>query len=388
MALFLQKLYDDTRDLEMNLVAGKQGLTNVVKGIHMVEHEEISAFLEQGEIVFTTGAGLECESDLYQLVRKNHENGASGMVINIGPFIHGIPDSVREYCNDKGFPLFQVPWHIQMTRIMKRCMVEVMKSETMQMELSAAIETAITFPTRTEQYIPTFEKYNLRPGWKYCVSVLEIADGEHMENSLRTYRRTAAENYLVQNFPGTIVIEMDRRYVLVFPKYEDTETEKAMRRFIKDFFWNMDYGVQVYFGIGQSVNGIEQIGTSYSQALNVVDVKKRGISGISSPCYRDLGEYKILMSIKQEHVLEDFYREYLYPLAAYDQANRTDYVKFLESYLKNNCNVHETSSQLYLHRNTVNYKLNKIGKILNCDLSNLRDKTRLILAYMIYYMRG
>ena len=94
------------------------------------------------------------------------------------------------------------------------------------------------------------------------------------------------------------------------------------------------------------------------------------------------------MSIKQEYVLEDFYREYLYPLVAYDQANRTDYVKFLESYLKNNCNVHETSSQLYLHRNTVNYKLNKIGRILNCDLSNLRDKTGLILAYMIYYMRG
>lgn len=380
MALCLQKLYEDTKDLEMRLVAGKKGMKNLVSGIHMVEHEEISSFLEEGEIVFMTGAGLEQEDSLFRLVQMNHANGASGMVVNIGPFIHKIPDEIKQYCDDNSFPLFEVPWHIQMMKIMKKCMTEVMRSEQARMELSAVMEAVILSPGQAERYLPQLERYHIEAEWNYCVGVLE--GGDQWESGLQAYKKTAAERFLLNHYPKTMFFEMDRRYVVVFFNYEEPEADAGMRRLIKELTWNPGSSGGLMCGIGQTVHGIRCAGASYRQALDVIDMKKKGLPG-DLLLYRELGLCRLLLPLKNEEVLEEFYKEFLQPLVHYDQANQTDYRKLLECYFDNNCNIHETAERLYVHRNTINYKLNKIEKILSCSLSNLEDRTRLKLALLI-----
>lgn len=386
MALSLQKLYDDTRNLEVRLVAGKEGLTNIVTGIHMVEREEISEFLEAGELVFTTGTGLEKESDLYCLVRSVCSKKASGMVINTGPFIHEIPAEVKVYCNGNGFPLFAVPWHIQMTKIMKLCMAEVMKSEQTQMELSTAMEEAIRCPERQERYLPQLERCNLRPNWVYCVGILEISETGNSGSNGKRYKRTAAEGYLMRNYPRTVITEMEGRFVFIFFNYRESEIDVSMKELARLFFWKQDCCTEMFWGIGQAEMGIEKISVSYRQALDVIDMKKREITDAGVSLYRELGLYKILLPMKGEKILVDLYTQHLQPLVHYDKTNETDYLPLLECYFRNNGNINETSGQLYLHRNTINYKLNKIEKILHCDLSNLEDRTKLIIALMIYYI--
>lgn len=386
MSLNVQKFYDDTRKSEVKLVAGRGGLMNIVTGVHMIEREEISEFLEAGELVFTTGTGLEKERDLYCLVESISSKGASGMVINTGPFIHKIPEEIRVYCNEKDFPLFEVPWHIQMTKIMKLCMAEVMKSEQTQMELSAAMEEAIRFPERQEHYLPQLERCSLRSNWVYCVGILEISETGNPESNGNRYRRMAAEGYLMRNYPRTVITEMEGRFVFVFFNYVESVIDVSMKELAKLFFWNQDCRTEMFWGIGQAEMGIEKIGVSYRQALDVIDMKKRGITDAGMSLYRELGLYKILLPMKREKILIDFYTQYLQPLIHYDKTNKTDYLLLLECYFRNNGNINETSCQLYLHRNTINYKLNKIEKILHCDLSNMEDRTKLIIALMIYYI--
>ena len=43
----------------------------------------------------------------------------------------------------------------------------------------------------------------------------------------------------------------------------------------------------------------------------------------------------------------------------------------LKKYLQNNGSVNDTANQMYVHRNTINYKLKKIEEILDVDLSSL-----------------
>lgn len=96
MAITLEKLCAgcDVK-YQMELVAGKGGMSNTVRWVHMVEDREVPDFLHGNELIFMTGIGhIRSEDRLTAFVRNLKERDASGVVINIGPYISHIPDYV------------------------------------------------------------------------------------------------------------------------------------------------------------------------------------------------------------------------------------------------------------------------------------------------------
>ncbi|MER8277579.1 PucR family transcriptional regulator ligand-binding domain-containing protein, partial [Acinetobacter baumannii] len=75
---------------------------------------DIASFLEGDEIAFVTGIGLKQPGvkAVPELVRAIYDHGASAIVLNEGPYIPAIPESVRSFCDDVALPLFQVPWDV------------------------------------------------------------------------------------------------------------------------------------------------------------------------------------------------------------------------------------------------------------------------------------
>ena len=84
--------------------------------------------------------------------------------------------------------------------------------------------------------------------------------------------------------------------------------------------------------------------------------------------------------------MKEFHDETIGDLEVYDEVNNTDYVELLINYFENNCKVNETASSLYIHRNTVNYKINKIEEILDLNLSDIGDRSKVYLSLMIRYL--
>ena len=52
-------------------------------------------------------------------------------------------------------------------------------------------------------------------------------------------------------------------------------------------------------------------------------------------------------------------------------------------YLNSNCSINDTADKLFIHRNTVVYKIKKINELLDCDLSELEVRVKLFLAIML-----
>lgn len=73
MAVELQRLMEKVSHMDVNLIAGKGGIHNLVTWVHMVETTEASDFLEGGEIAFTTGLGLGNRTNLLDLIRLMYE---------------------------------------------------------------------------------------------------------------------------------------------------------------------------------------------------------------------------------------------------------------------------------------------------------------------------
>ena len=74
-------------------------------------------------------------------------------------------------------------------------------------------------------------------------------------------------------------------------------------------------------------------------------------------------------------------------LTRYDREHHTDLRDVLFYYLLNDCNLTTTAAMLYMHRNTVNNKVNQIKKIIQLELDEPKLRQRLLLSCQImrYY---
>ena len=91
----------------------------------------------------------------------------------------------------------------------------------------------------------------------------------------------------------------------------------------------------------------------------------------------------ILSHVDDKAVLDAYVDEHIGRLLQADEIKHGSLCETLERYLKNNCNAKKTAEEMFLHRNTLNYRLKKISEILGCDFTSLDDCMKLKLAFTI-----
>lgn len=386
MTVRLKELVEQAADKDMVLVAGKGGLERPVRWVHMVENEEIAGFLEGQEIAFTTGIGSETQEDLYPLVKSAYASGATGVVVNIGPFIHQIsPDTIR-FCDEHDFPLFKVPWSVHMAQIMHSFSLAITMSEKHSMELAAALKNAIFHPDREEMYLEYLEQSGFGKDWNYCVTVFsacaDAQQGGHDAERIAKYSREA-ESLITRNQWRVAVAHIEERLVLVFARYTAEQVELMVREIIAAIRNRGMLLDRTYIGVGKVTKSARCIGKSYNQALKLERLQHlRGRVG-EVALYDNSGIDKLLLAVSDRAILEDYYQDSIGALVEYDRVNGTDLTDTLQAYFRFSGSVKETAASMFVHRNTVSYKLNKIEDILGVSLSDFRTREFLSVGLQV-----
>ena len=118
-------------------------------------------------------------------------------------------------------------------------------------------------------------------------------------------------------------------------------------------------------GIGTPAGHLRELAERYKEALIAIDIGKVFETGKSILCYENLGIsrliYQLPTTLCEIFLSEVFKRN---PIESLDQETLFTIYKFFE----NNLNVSETSRKLFVHRNTLVYRLDKIKKITGLDL--------------------
>lgn len=418
MTVRLKELAEQTADQNMVLVAGRGGLARPVRWVHMVENEEIAGFLEGQEIAFTTGIGLETQEDLYPLVKSAYASGATGVVVNIGPFIHQISPETIRFCDEHDFPLFKVPWSVHMAQIMHSFSLAITMSEKHSMELAAALENAIFHPDREEMYLEYLEQSGFAKDWNYCVTVfsacadaammmpaepmddgtsavgtatasvvgnepgIHLVHGHHDAERIALYSRDI-ESLITRNQWRVAVVHIEGRLVLVFARYTAEQVEMMVREIIAAIRSQGTTLERTYIGVGKVTKSARCIGKSYNQALKLERLQHlRGRAG-EVALYDNSGIDKLLLAVSDHAILEDYYHDSIGPLVEYDRVNGTDLTETLRVYFQFSGSVKETAASMFVHRNTVSYKLNKIEDILGVSLSDFRTREFLSVGLQV-----
>ncbi|MFJ7735539.1 helix-turn-helix domain-containing protein [Lysinibacillus sp. NPDC097287] len=99
--------------------------------------------------------------------------------------------------------------------------------------------------------------------------------------------------------------------------------------------------------------------------------------------YDDLGIVGVLFNTENPESMKVFMEKYLQPIIDYDQKNKSDLIRTLQTYLDNESVIQISAEQLHVHYNTLRYRLNRIEEILSVDLSNPNNRLNIQIALII-----
>jgi len=141
-----------------------------------------------------------------------------------------------------------------------------------------------------------------------------------------------------------------------------------------------ELGVKVVIGIGTTARHLRELADRYKEAQVAIEVGKVFDDDKSVIHYENLGLGRIIYQLPTtlcEMFLGEVFKKN--PIEALDQETLFTINKFFE----NNLNVSETSRKLFVHRNTLVYRLEKIKKLTGLDLREFDHAIIFKVALMV-----
>ena len=178
------------------------------------------------------------------------------------------------------------------------------------------------------------------------------------------------------------ITAVDEKNIILVKELKQSESYDDLSKTAKVIvdMLNTEAMTKVHVAYGTIVNEIKDVSRSYKEAKMALDVGKIFYSGRNVVAYNNLGIGRLIYQLPMP-LCKMFIREIFDGKSpdSFDDETLTTINKFFE----NSLNVSETSRQLYIHRNTLVYRLDKLQKSTNLDLRVFEDAITFKIALMV-----
>jgi len=192
-------------------------------------------------------------------------------------------------------------------------------------------------------------------------------------------------------FPTKIkdfVTAVDEKSIILVKEIKERDTKEDIEKVAKTISDTLSSEIMAksYIAIGTKVTDLKNVSLSYKEAKMALEVGRIFNSNKTIVNYDELGIGRLIYQLPTP-LCKMFIKEVLEGITidTFDEETLVTVNKFFE----NNLNVSETSRQLYIHRNTLVYRLDKLQKMTGLDLRNFDDAiifkiTLMVSKYMSY----
>ncbi len=224
------------------------------------------------------------------------------------------------------------------------------------------------------------KKLHIETDVRRVVFIIETKN-EKDTNALETVRS------LFSGKTKDFITAVDEKNIILVKELKPNETYDDMTRTAKVILdmLNTEAMTKAHVAFGTIINEIKDVSRSYKEAKMALDVGKIFYSGRNVVAYSNLGIGRLIYQLPMP-LCKMFIREIFDGKSPddFDEETLTTINKFFE----NSLNVSETSRQLYIHRNTLVYRLDKLQKSTNLDLRIFDDAITFKIALMVVkYMK-
>jgi len=136
-------------------------------------------------------------------------------------------------------------------------------------------------------------------------------------------------------------------------------------------------GVTLTAGVARPYPGVAGIAAGYQEAVRAIALGRPARGRDSVIRFADLGVYRILSPHAKESEWAVFYAETIGPLRRYDRERGAQLVETLEAYFACDYNLTVTAETLYVHVNTLKYRLQRIEELTDCQIGSAEGRLKL-----------
>ncbi len=147
-----------------------------------------------------------------------------------------------------------------------------------------------------------------------------------------------------------------------------------------------DQTLTVKIGISRVCYDLFGLPTAFREALEAIQMNVELDSSDLIAHYDDLGVSRLLMRIADTAEMERFRDEYLGKLIEYDLAHSTELLKTLRTVIETDGHLKEAAQELFIHYNTLRYRLKKIKEIAGLEFRSWREIAQIMLAVEVYHI--
>lgn len=137
---------------------------------------------------------------------------------------------------------------------------------------------------------------------------------------------------------------------------------------------------QAWVAYSNVANGLRDLANAYKEARMALEIGKIFYSERNVFGYRKLGIGRLIYQLPEE-VCEMFIEE-IFDGESLDAIDG-ETLNIIRTFFENNLNLSETSRQLYVHRNTLVYRFEKIQKRFGLDLRSFEDALTFKIAMLV-----
>lgn len=182
-------------------------------------------------------------------------------------------------------------------------------------------------------------------------------------------------DFNVQN----LILQSGMNYIMIL----DTNGLKDVYSMLENIRQRIEekYHIKICFGIGDNSVKADEIRKSYKEAKKALDVAL-ALQEKSIVKYSEL-DIELLLDAIPKMIKDEFFQRIF---KSVEGNEIEDFVEFLIKYIKNNGSINKTAEELHFHKNTVQYRINKIKTLTGYDPRNIEDMSVLYIAVMLYLL--
>lgn len=376
----------------LQLIAGNEGLNREITRPNTILTLPVSDWLQPGEMIIFSGIGMEvCENTLLELVDEAAHGDASCIMIMLSEqHIPMISERVIERANAWNIPLLTAPWEVHLGPLMGRISTIIEMHRLKDEVLSQLLFELLSQDADSESCIERARLYGHNLERPHRVAVLKIDNMRQIldqrnytdETQIYEYKnriRRDIECCLLNERVNCICVMRKSSFVIIM-EMNDLTKRAALDQLITiaTRLRTLHAELQIRVGFSRICSKVEDYARGFKEARSALELQPRDEMVVS---YEESGILPRLISCADQETLRAMYEETVGRLMLADRENNL--LGTLEVYLEHNCNAMQTAQTLYIHRNSLINRIDKIEELLDVNLDDAYTRNNLFNALLV-----
>lgn len=230
--------------------------------------------------------------------------------------------------------------------------------------------------------------YSFNPELKRVCITIQLQDGYRYERKSSKLLLEQVQRFIGDDFHYFCCLR--NNFISIFRFFPtnhqglDAITESYMHAQL--LFEELSKQFHIRIGVSRAYSGIHTISTCFEESFRSIEMQNKLHLPGQTSSYWEQSVYHMLNQPSMKH-FSQLYCDIIQPLIDYDKKNGTNFLDTLRSFFQNTFNVSRTAEDLFIHRNTLNYRLHQIKELLRFDFdfdNNINALFSLYLAICCY----